>query len=346
MPLANSYLRAEQVGKPEPRYPLHARVCSECRLVQVDAVTTPDAIFSDYAYFSSTSASWVDHARRFVVAARERFSLGPDSSRWSKSPAMTAICCATSWKLGFRSSAWSLPPMSPKWLGKQAFPPMSPFSACKRPLRLKSEGHAADLVVGNNVFAHVPDINDFVAGLAEIVKPDGVISLEFPHPTAHRGLVQFDTIYHEHYSYLSLLTTERIFAKHGLRVFDVEELPTHGGSLRVSGCRADASHVPTSRLERCASRRGKSGARRGQAYEGFTPKVEAIRTGLLEFLRTEKAAGTHRRWIWRCGEGQHPSELLRHPARSYRLCRGSKSAQARIVSPRQSDPDSVAAPPG
>ena len=223
MPLANSYLRADQVGKPEPRYPLHARVCSECRLVQVDAVTTPDAIFSDYAYFSSTSASWVAHARRFVIATRERFSLDSDSK-------VVEIASNDGYLLRhfveFGIPVLGVEPAANvATVARQAGVPTDvAFFGLETALRLKSEGHAADLVVGNNVFAHVPDINDFVAGLAEIVKPEGVISLEFPHLLRLIEGTQFDTIYHEHYSYLSLLTTERVFAEHGLRVFDVEEL--------------------------------------------------------------------------------------------------------------------------
>ena len=170
MPLANSYLHADQVGKPEPRYPLHARVCSECRLVQVDAVTTPDAIFSDYAYFSSTSASWVAHARRFVMAARERFSLGPDSK-------VVEVASNDGYLLRhfveFGVPVLGVEPAAnvAKVAREAGVPTDVAFFSLQTASRLKSEGHAADLVVGNNVFAHVPDINDFVAGLAEIVKP-------------------------------------------------------------------------------------------------------------------------------------------------------------------------------
>lgn len=291
MALANSYLSADQLKRPEPAFPLHARVCGVCRLVQVEESATPSEIFSDYAYFSSISSSWVEHARRFTEMARARWGLGPKSK-------VVEIASNDGYLLKHFVAA-GVPVLGVEPAANVAetakaagVPTDVSFFGRETATRLKGEGHAADLIAGNNVFAHVPDINDFVAGLAILLKPEGVISLEFPHLLKLIEQVQFDTIYHEHFSYLSLLATEKIMAAHGLRVFDVEELPTHGGSMRVMACYNGAKrHAEGPGLAKV--RRDEKAARLDQdaGYAGFEPRVRAVRDGLLTFLRRARDQG-------------------------------------------------------
>ena len=231
-PLANSYLAPEQLRAPEPTFPLHARLCSACRLVQVEDVAAPETIFGHYAYFSSYSASWVEHARRFAVMAKERWRLDANSL-------VVEVASNDGYLLrhfvDMGVQVLGIEPAANVAEAARAAGVETDVAFFGRATaeRLLSEGRKADLIVGNNVFAHVPDINDFVAGFPVLLKPDGVVSLEFPHVLKLIEQTQFDTIYHEHFSYLSLYTTEKILAAHGLKVFDVTELPTHGGSLRV-----------------------------------------------------------------------------------------------------------------
>ncbi len=290
-PLSNSYLAPEHLSRPEPQFPLHARVCRACRLVQVEEAATPADIFGHYAYFSSYSTSWVEHARRFTEMARERWGLGPVSKvvevASNDGYLLRHFVAAGVPVLGVEPAANVAESARAVGVATEVS-----FFGLETARRLKKAGHAADLLVGNNVFAHVPDINDFTAGMACLLKPDGVISLEFPHLLKLIAEVQFDTIYHEHFSYLSLLTTERIFAAHGLRVFDVAELPTHGGSLRVMGCHvASARHAEGPGLAKLRADEAAAGLDRDEAYQGFAPKAETVRTGLLAFLRQAKADG-------------------------------------------------------
>ncbi|HEY4141225.1 MAG TPA: class I SAM-dependent methyltransferase [Pseudolabrys sp.] len=290
-PLANSYVPPEKLGTKDPVFPLHARVCSNCRLVQVDDVATPDNIFSHYAYFSSFSQSWVEHAKCFAEMAKDRWKLGSNSlvveiasndgyllQHFVKmgvpvlgvEPAANVAEVAV--KNGVRTEV--------AFFGKEAAQ------------RLKAEGYAADLMAANNVFAHVPDINDFIGGFAILLKPDGVISLEFPHLLRLIADTQFDTIYHEHFSYLSLYAVEKILAAAGLKVFDVTELPTHGGSLRVMAThQASTAHAAGAGLTKVRGDEAAIGIDTDAYYSNFEPKVRAVRTGLLEFLRKAKADG-------------------------------------------------------
>ena len=290
-PLANSYLAPEHLARPEPQFPLHARVCNRCRLVQVEAAATPEDIFGHYAYFSSYSTSWVEHARRFTEMARERWRLGPASKvvevASNDGYLLRHFVAAGIPVLGVEPAANVAESARAVGVATEVA-----FFGLETAKRLKEAGHAADLLAGNNVFAHVPDINDFVAGLACLLKPEGVISLEFPHLLKMMTEIQFDTIYHEHFSYLSLLTTERILAAHGLRVFDVAELPTHGGSLRIMACHAGCSrHAEGPGLAKVRADEAAASLDRDEGYQGFAPKVEAVRTGLLAFLRQAKAEG-------------------------------------------------------
>ncbi len=287
-PLANSYL--ESPGQPDPRYPLHARVCSSCRLVQVDAVATPEQIFGHYAYFSSYSASWVDHARHFCAAMMARFSLCSDSQ-------VVEVASNDGYLLrhfvAVGIPALGIEPAANVAEAARAagVPTEAVFFGLETAKDLKARGHAADLLVGNNVLAHVPDINDFVAGLAHLLKERGVLSMEFPHLLRLIADVQFDTIYHEHFCYLSLLAVERVFAAHGLRVFDVEELPTHGGSLRVLACHDGASRSEEAGLARIRAKEAAAGLDSDAAYEGFEPRVRAVRASLRTFLKKAKGEG-------------------------------------------------------
>ena len=290
-PLANSYLPAEHLARPEPQFPLHARVCGDCRLVQVEAAATPSEIFGHYAYFSSYATSWVEHARRFTEMARARWGLGAASKvvevASNDGYLLRHFVAAGVPVLGVEPAANVAE--SARAIGVETD---VAFFGRETAQRLKATGHAADLLVGNNVFAHVPDLNDFVAGLACLLKAEGVVSLEFPHLLKLIEQVQFDTIYHEHFSYLSLLTTERILAAHGLRVFDVAELPTHGGSLRIMACHAAATrHAEGPGLAKVRRDEIAAGLDRDDGYRGFAPKVEAVRDGLLAFLRQARAEG-------------------------------------------------------
>lgn len=288
-PLANSYVALGETA-PEPRYPLHARVCDACLLVQVDRVVPPEHIFSDYAYFSSFSDSWLAHARAYVAMAIARFGLGPRSQ-------VVEIASNDGYLLQYMVEA-GVPSLGVEPAANVAetarakgVPTEVAFFGLETARRLVSEGHAADLVIAKNVLAHVPDINDFTAGIAALLKPDGVHTVEFPHLLNLIAQTQFDTIYHEHFSYLSMLAVERVFARQGLRVFDVEMLPTHGGSLRVFACLENGPHARTAAVDRVLAEERAAGLDRLEGYGGFEARVQAVRAGFLAFLAAENAAG-------------------------------------------------------
>jgi SAM-dependent methyltransferase len=290
-PLANSYVTAEEIARGLDRsFPLHARVCDACFLVQVDAPVSSEAIFSDYAYFSSYSDSWVAHAQRYAAAMIERFGLGPQS--------LVIEVASNDGYLLQHFIAQGVPVLGVEPAANVAeaarakgVPTEVAFFGKETARKLAARGLAADLTAANNVLAHVPDIGDFVAGFAEILKPRGVATFEFPHVLNLIRELQFDTIYHEHFSYLSLVAVERVLAANGLVAFDVEELPTHGGSLRLYACRKGAAHAPTPRLEaaRGAERTARLDAIEG--YVGFSEKVEAVKASFLNFLACAKREG-------------------------------------------------------
>jgi SAM-dependent methyltransferase len=290
-PLANSYVPPDRLGAPDPVFPLHARVCSNCRLVQVDDVATPDNIFSHYAYFSSFSKSWVEHARRFAEMAKERWKLGPNS--------LVVEIASNDGYLLQHFVKMGVPVLGVEPAANVAEVAVKnvvrtdvAFFGKATAERLKAEGYSADLMVANNVFAHVPDINDFIGGFAILLKPDGVISLEFPHLMRLIADTQFDTIYHEHFSYLSLYAVEKILAAVSLKVFDVTELPTHGGSLRVMAThKASTAHAEGSGLLKVRRDEATAGIDGDAYYAGFEPRVRAVRTALLDFLRKAKSDG-------------------------------------------------------
>ncbi len=290
-PLANSYVRADEIAQGLDRsFPLHARVCGACFLVQVDAPVSSEAIFSDYAYFSSYSDSWVAHARRYADAMIERFGLGPQS--------LVVEVASNDGYLLQHFMARGVPVLGVEPAANVAetarakgVPTEVAFFGRETARKLAARGLAADLTAANNVLAHVPDIGDFVAGFAEILKPDGVATFEFPHVLNLIRELQFDTIYHEHFSYLSLVAVERVLAASGLVAFDVEELPTHGGSLRLFVCRKGAVHAPTPRLEAARSAERAASLDAIEGYAGFAEKVEAVKTSFLNFLARAKAEG-------------------------------------------------------
>ncbi|WP_318909721.1 class I SAM-dependent methyltransferase [Shinella zoogloeoides] len=290
-PLANSNLRSRDDISTEKAFPLHVMVCEKCYLAQTTETVPADAIFhDDYAYFSSFSSSWVEHARQYCEIMRHRFDL-------DESSLVIEVASNDGYLLQHFAKA-GIPVLGVEPAGNCAaeaelrgVPSMVAFFGSALGERLVSEGRQADLMAANNVLAHVPDISDFVKGFSIALKPEGVVTFEFPHLLNLINLVQFDTIYHEHYSYLSLIAVETILRSHRLRVFDVQQLPTHGGSLRVFACREEASHAEQPGLfaVRAAEKHARLDERAG--YEGFTAKVEKVREDFLAFLGEAKRAG-------------------------------------------------------
>ena len=291
-PLSNAYLTQAQVDAGlDKTYPLHARVCDACFLVQVDAPVEPERIFDeDYAYFSSYSASWVEHARRYAQAMIERFGLDANS--------LVVEAASNDGYLLQHFVAAGVPVLGVEPAGNAA------EAARARGVRsevsffnestaraLVARGFSADLTAANNVLAHVPDIADFVRGFSIILKPQGVSTFEFPHVLNLIRESQFDTIYHEHYSYLSLVTVEKVLASAGMRAFDVEELATHGGSLRLYACRAEASHAETGALRAMRAKEHAAGLDRLAGYAGFAAQVEAVKISFRAFLDRARAEG-------------------------------------------------------
>lgn len=291
-PLANSYLtKAQLEAGGEGFYPLHARVCGECFLVQVDDPVAADAIFDEgYAYFSSYSESWVAHAKRYADAMAARFGLGPQSL-------VVEVASNDGYLLQhFKAMGVPVLGIEPTANTAQAavargVPTEVSFFNAATGQALAARGVAADLMAANNVLAHVPDIADFVAGFPVVLKPEGVLTFEFPHLLNLIELVQFDTIYHEHFSYLSLLAVERVLTANGLRPFDVELLPTHGGSLRLFCAHQASGHPETQALRDLRAREAAAGLDKLATYDGFAPRVAAVRQGFLEFLSRAKAEG-------------------------------------------------------
>ena len=283
-PLSNSYLSEDDLDRMEPFYPLHARVCAECFLVQLGEYESPEHIFQDYAYFSSYSASWVEHARRYCDEMARRLGLGAASH-------VVEVASNDGYLLrNFVARGVPVLGVEPARNVAAAaveagVPTVSEFFGRRLARELAAAGKSADLLLGNNVLAHVPDLNDFVAGLKILLKPRGVVTLEFPHLLRLIEGGQFDTIYHEHFSYFSFHTAERVLAAHGLAVFDVDELPTHGGSLRVHARHAeDASRETGGRVADLRAREEAAGITRLETYLSFEDKAREVKGALLEFL--------------------------------------------------------------
>lgn len=290
-PPSNAYLQAEDLYCPETHYPLRVKVCHRCWLVQTEDYTRAEELFSaDYSYFSSTSSSWLDHAADYASTITERLQLGSENfvievasnDGYLLKNFMTAgIPC-----LGIEPTASTA--AAAEALG---IPVRREFFGEAVGRRLAGEERRADLIVGNNVYAHVPDINDFTRGLAAALKPEGTVTLEFPHLMQLIEQTQFDTIYHEHFSYLSLTTVVRMFAVAGLRVWDVEELSTHGGSLRVYGCHTAAAVATTDRVDSMLKREDQFGVTQVETYTKFQQRADRVKDDFLAFLIEQKRAG-------------------------------------------------------
>lgn len=290
-PLSNSYLTAEKLNVRESFYPLHAYVCSKCFLVQLEEFESPDAIFSDYAYFSSYSDTWLAHARRYTEMMRERFAMTADDL-------VVEIASNDGYLLQyFKESGINVLGVEPaanvaSVARKKGITTISEFFGVELAQRLCDEGVKAKLLLGNNVLAHVPDINDFVAGMKIILEKDGIITMEFPHLLKMMAERQFDTIYHEHFSYLSFSTVEEIFVAHGLKMFDVEEVSTHGGSLRIYACHVECSgYEETERVTEMRHKEKKFGLKEIRTYSEFAEKVKLLKFELLEMLVGLKKQG-------------------------------------------------------
>jgi SAM-dependent methyltransferase len=290
-PLCESYLTADQLNHMEPFYPLHVWVCDQCFLVQLDEYVPSKDIFTEYAYFSSYSSSWLQHAEKYVATISERLGIDEHSFvielasndgyllRWfvergvpclGVEPAVNVAAAAT----------------------EHGVPTDVSFFTEDHARQLAGEGRAADLVIGNNVLAQIPDLNDFVAGIPLILKPGGTVTIEFPHVMRLLDENQFDTIYHEHFCYFSLISAEAIFARHGLTIFDVEELWTHGGSLRIYARHAaDTSRPASQRVIELRAREEADGLRDVETYGRFEEQVRETKRSLLELLTELKRAG-------------------------------------------------------
>jgi SAM-dependent methyltransferase len=290
-PLAEAWLKPSQLNRMEPFYPLHVYVCDQCFLVQLEEFESPDHIFSDYPYFSSYSETWLQHAQSYVEMAVKRFLLSADShvieiasndGYLLRNFVARGIPC-----LGIEPAA-----NVAKVAVERGIPTRVKFFGEQTARGLVADGLRADLIIGNNVLAHVPALNDFVEGLKILLKPNGTITMEFPHLMQLIENNQFDTIYHEHFSYLSFSTVERVFARHGLALYDVEELPTHGGSLRVYASHAeDTSKLMSRSAKELKAREQAAGFNEMEAYMLFTEKVKETKRKLLEFLIGAKNDG-------------------------------------------------------
>ncbi len=290
-PPSNAYLTFEDLAKPEKYYPLKIKVCAQCWLVQTEDYTQADELFSsDYAYFSSTSSGWLIHAASYAEQIIRKLNLTKDSlvievasndGYLLKNFVAAGIPC-----LGIEPTASTAATAE-----KLGIPVMREFFGEQIGKQLATSGKQADLIAGNNVYAHVPDINDFTRGLKVALKPGGTITLEFPHLMRLIEHTQFDTVYHEHFSYLSLYTVDRIFKAAGLRVWDIEELPTHGGSLRVYGCHDGDSRVPTHAVNVVLEEEAQRGLQTLATYQYFQAKADKVKDDLLAFLIEQKRVG-------------------------------------------------------
>lgn len=283
-PVSNSFVKPDRVDEPEPFYPLHAFVCSNCFLVQLEEFETADQIFSDYVYFSSYSTSWLAHARKFVNDISERFGFDVDSL-------VIEVASNDGYLLQYFKErgvpVLGIEPASnvAEVARAAGIGTIDEFFGVSLAKRLRDERRLCDLLVGNNVLAHVPDINDFVGGFRLVLGEDGILSMEFPHLLRLIEQTQFDTIYHEHFSYLSLLTVQRIFAHHRLQVFDVEEIPTHGGSLRVFAQHSGGKQPIGNAVEKVLGDERDAKLDSLDGYRNFSEKVTKVKSDLLNFLR-------------------------------------------------------------
>lgn len=289
-PPSNAYLTKQQLNAPEVTLPLRLFVCDNCWLVQTQDFSRPEVLFDfDYAYYSSTSQTWLNHAKAFTKNITERFNLNRNSfvveiasndGYLLRNFLIPGIPC-----LGIEPTIGTA-----EVAEKLGIPVLREFFNCELARKL-AEKKKADLIIGNNVYAHVPDINDFTIGMRELLAENGVISLEFPHLMQLIDQTQFDTVYHEHFSYLSLFTVSRIFKAANLRIWDVEQLPTHGGSLRIYGCHAEDSRASTPAVADLLAEEARRGLQTLAIYQNFQARANKVKDDLLSFLIEQKRNG-------------------------------------------------------
>jgi hypothetical protein len=290
-PLCESYVTLEQLNQMEPFYPLHVYVCGNCFLAQLEEYVSPEAIFSEYAYFSSYADSWLQHAKNYTDLMVERFGISTENY-------VVELASNDGYLLQYfvqkRIPVLGVEPAAnvAQSAIKKGIPTLVRFFGEKLAREMLDEGTGADLLIGNNVLAQVPDLNDFVKGMKILLKPHGIITMEFPHLMRLMDGNQFDTIYHEHFSYFSFITAEKIFVFHGLKIFDVEELSTHGGSLRIFACNSDDNTKPVGkRVMELKEREVDSGFTKLDYYSSFNEKVKETKRVLLAFLIKAKEQG-------------------------------------------------------
>ena len=290
-PPSNAFLGGADLSAPELYFPLHLYTCGNCHLVQIDEVQKHDALFSsDYVYFSSYSRTWLAHAERYVAQVVDRLTLDANSLVMEIASndgyllqyvkARDVPCVGVEPTCGTADAA-----------RQKGIETLDNFFGLRFAEEFRATRRSADLVVANNVLAHVPDLNDFVAGLAAVLAAQGVITVEFPHLLQLVAQRQFDTIYHEHFSYFSFHTAQRVFRSHGLRIWDAEELPTHGGSLRLWACHSGAAHVETPAVAALLAKEAAAGMMEMDYYRGFQPLADAIKNEFLAFLLDCKRDG-------------------------------------------------------
>lgn len=290
-PPSNAYLTSADLSKPEKYFPLRVKVCDHCWLVQTEDYAQADELFNaEYSYFSSTSTSWLAHAKHYADQMVTQLGLNSDS-HVIEVASNDGYLLKNFLKAGIPCLGIEPTENTAAAAENLGIPVLKEFFGEMLGKRLASEGKRADLIAGNNVFAHVPDINDFTRGLKAALKPDGVITLEFPHLMELIKHAQFDTVYHEHFSYLSLYTVVQIFNDAGLRVWNVEQLTTHGGSLRVFGCHKDAAHSILEAVGTLLAEENKQGLQNLQTYLSFQPRANKIKDDLLSFLIEQKRIG-------------------------------------------------------
>jgi SAM-dependent methyltransferase len=291
-PLCESYVPEEKLNSMEPFYPLTVYVCEKCYLVQLHEYVSPADIFTEYAYFSSYADSWVQHAKNYTDMITERLGLNAKS--------FVVELASNDGYLLQHFVAKGIPVLGVEPAANVAkvaveqknVPTLVKFFGVQTAKEMAAEGKYADLVLGNNVLAQVPDVNDFVGGIKVILKPGGVVTIEFPHLLRLMDENQFDTIYHEHFFYFSFLSAGAVFAKHGMTLFDVEEVPTHGGSLRIFGCHSGEGAFPmTKRAKEMIAREKRAGLESLKAYDRFGEQVRETKRKILEFLITAKRQG-------------------------------------------------------
>jgi SAM-dependent methyltransferase len=290
-PLCESFIAKEQLNSMESFYPLVAFVCRECYLVQLQEYVAPAEIFTEYAYFSAYSDAWLEHARQYTEAMTKRFELGPASQ-------VIELGSNDGYLLQFfaqnKVPVLGIDPAAnvAKAAEARGVPTLVSFFNTEAALDLVSKGVQGDLLLGNNVLAQVPDLNSFVEGIRIILKPDGVCTIEFPHLLRTMAGNQFDQIYHEHFSYFSLLSAETVFKRHGMRIFDLDELWTHGGSLRIYVCHVDTvAHPTTQAVDAMRRREREAGLDLLETYSGFAEQVRVTKRKLLNFLIEAKSSG-------------------------------------------------------